>query len=95
MLHLRGRALREQLPTQKENEGTRTIKNKRVVTIEEMLLSTQPGRPMSLHTSKTYQGNAMGLSGFCETEVLLHNQVGISIMRPGMLRDLRILKNSM
>jgi hypothetical protein len=31
------------------------------------------------------QVNAIGYSGFCETEVLLDNQADISIMRPGLL----------
>jgi hypothetical protein len=37
-------------------------------------------------SSLTYQVNAVGLSGFNETEVLLDNQADISIMRPSMLR---------
>jgi len=37
----------------------------------------------------TYQVNAMGMSGFSSTEVLLDNQADISIMRPELLRQLR------
>ncbi len=45
-------------------------------------------------TTKTYQVNAIGLSGFCAMEVLLDNQADISVMRPDMLRELRTLKDS-
>jgi hypothetical protein len=37
----------------------------------------------------TYQVNAVGMSGFSSTEVLLDNQADISIMRPELLRQLR------
>jgi hypothetical protein len=35
------------------------------------------------------QVNAIGYSGFCDTEVLLDNQADISIMQPELLRALK------
>ncbi len=38
--------------------------------------------------------NAIGYSGFCETEVLLDSQADISIMRPGLLRAFKPAKKT-
>jgi Eukaryotic translation initiation factor 3 subunit G len=37
-------------------------------------------------TFTTYQVNAIGYSGFSQSEVLLDNQADISVMKPGLLR---------